>query len=136
MSLRTKSAILWIILIQSRHHESTDERGAVAALAARVHLIMSNGGDEDTLICYYMTEDGTWSHVTATDLIISLRLAAASLRLQDTGIDLDLIGVHSLREGGASMALKLHGYNDTTIKKFGQWSSVDSKGTKGMALVI
>jgi len=108
---------------QTIHHESTDERGAVAALAARVHHILSNGGDEDTLICDYMTEDGTWSHVTANDLIVSIRLAAASLRLQDTGIDPDLIGVHSLRAGGA-MALKLHGYKDTTIKKFGRWSSL------------
>ena len=70
-----------------------------------------------------MTENGTWSHVTANDLIVSIRLAAASLRLQDTGIDPDLIGVHSLRAGGA-MALKLHGYKDTTIKKFGRWSSL------------
>ena len=108
---------------QTIHHQSTDERGAVAALAARVHHILSNGGDEDTLICDYMTEKGKWASVTSTDLIKFIRLAATTLRLQDTGIDPDLIGVHSLRAGGA-MALKLHGYSDTTIKKFGRWSSL------------
>jgi len=105
------------------HHESTDEHGTVAALAARMHHILSNGGDEDTLICDYMTAKGKWASVTSTDLIKFIRLAATTLRLQDTGIDPDLIGVHSLRAGGA-MALKLHGYSDTTIKKFGRWSSL------------
>ena len=111
---------------QTIHYESTDERGAVAALAARVHHILSNGGDEDTLICDYMTAKGKWASITSTDLINFIRLLAATTLhlLQDTGIDPDLIGVHSLRAAGGAMVLKLHGYSDTTIKKFGGWSSL------------
>ena len=39
------------------------------------------------------------------------------------GIDPDLVGVHSLRAGGA-MALKLHGVDDSTIMKIGRWTSM------------
>ncbi len=43
---------------QTIHHESTDEKGAVAALAKRVHHILSNGGTEQQLICDYWTATG------------------------------------------------------------------------------
>jgi len=52
----------------------------------------------------------------------AVHTAAKSLNLQDKGIDPDLIGTHSLRAGGA-MALKIMGYNDSTIRKFGRWTS-------------
>ena len=61
--------------------------------------------------------------MTSQDLIDFIRLAASSLKLDESGIDSDLLGVHSLRAGGA-MALKLHGFSDTIIKKFGRWSSL------------
>jgi hypothetical protein len=93
---------------QTIHHESTDEKGAVAALAKRVHHILSNGGTEQQLICDYWTATG-WAAVTSQDLIDFIRLAASSLKLDESGIDSDLLGVHSLRAGGA-MALKLHGH--------------------------
>jgi len=83
-----------------------------------VHHILSNGGDEDTLICDYMTAKSKWASVTSTDLMKFIRLATTTLCLQDTGIDPDLI----------CMALKLHGYSDTTIKKFGRWSSLTFLG--------
>jgi len=107
---------------QTIHHESTDEKGAVAALAKRVNHILSNGGTEQQLICDYWTATG-WAAVTSQDLIDFIRLAASSLKLDESGIDSDLLGVHSLRAGGA-MALKLHGFSDTIIKKFGRWSSL------------
>ena len=56
-------------------------------------------------------------------MITMVRQVAWSLRLQDQAIDPDLIGAHSLRAGGA-MALKLHGYDDTTIMKMGRWTSL------------
>jgi hypothetical protein len=34
-----------------------------------------------------------------------------------------LVGAHSLQAGGA-MALKLHGFSDTTIMKMGRWTSL------------
>eukprot|EP00957_Ditylum_brightwellii_P032217 2442305-Ditylum_brightwellii.AAC.1 len=52
-----------------------------------------------------------------------IRNAVKTLGLHKNGIDPDLIGVHSLRAGGA-MALKLSGKSDTTIMKHGRWSSL------------
>ena len=52
-----------------------------------------------------------------------IRAVARELKLEQQAIDPDLIGAHSLRSGGA-MALKLHGFNDTTIMKMGRWSSL------------
>ena len=49
-----------------------------------------------------------------------VRTEAQQLNLSAQGIDPDLVGSHSLRAGGA-MALKLHGYEDTTTKKMGRW---------------
>ena len=49
--------------------------------------------------------------------------AVSSLNLQQCEIDIDLVGVHFLRAGGA-MALKLQGENDTTIMKMGRWTSL------------
>ncbi len=103
------------------HHQSTGENGAVAALARRVHHILSNGGTEDNLICD-VNIDGTWTSVEGSHMVALIRFAAKSLKLQEQGIDPDLIGAHSLRAGGA-MALKLWGYKDSTIRKFGRWSS-------------
>ena len=52
-----------------------------------------------------------------------VRETATKLNLQDQAIDPDLIGAHSLRAGGA-MALKLQGFDDTTIMKMGRWTSL------------
>ena len=56
-------------------------------------------------------------------MVVMVRQTARLLNLQDQAIDPDLIGAHSLRAGGA-MALKLHGYDDTTIMKMGRWTSL------------
>ena len=52
-----------------------------------------------------------------------VRATVVHLKLHESGIDPDLVGVHSLRAGGA-MALKLQGVEDTTIKKQGRWTSM------------
>jgi hypothetical protein len=93
----------------------------IKALAYRTHHILSNGGDESSLICMVF-DNNTWTTITSKDIITALRAAATSLKLQNQNIDPDLIGAHSLRSGGA-MALKLHGYDDTTIRKMGRWTS-------------
>ena len=49
-------------------------------------------------------------------------MASTALNLQERGIDPDMIGAHSLRAGGA-MALKIMEYADSTIRKFGRWTS-------------
>ena len=56
-------------------------------------------------------------------MITSLRAAVKRLQLDSAGIDPDLVGVHSLRAGGA-MALKLHGKSDATVMKVGRWSGL------------
>ena len=106
---------------QTLHHETTGSKGAVAALARRIHHILSNGGDEKQLICDVSANE-TWSSVAGSDIVAAVRVAAKALDLQSKGIDPDLIGSHSLRAGGA-MALKLMGYSDSTIKKLGRWKS-------------
>ena len=106
---------------QTIHHESTGPTGAVAALARRVHHILSNGGIEANLICAVCIEK-KWTSVESSHIVALVRLTAKSLKLHVQGIDPDLIGAHSLRAGGA-MALKIWGFKDSTIRKFGRWSS-------------
>jgi hypothetical protein len=86
-----------------------------------VHPILSNGGTNDSLICDFY-EDNKVNHISSKDMIVLLRAAAKTLQLQKQAIDPDLIGAHSLCSGGA-MALKLHDYDDTTIRKMGRWTS-------------
>ena len=97
--------------------------GPVTAAARRVFHILNNGGTEDSLLCNYINDEGIWNAVTPTEMRSTLRAAVQHLKLNECGIDPDLVGVHSLRAGGA-MALKLQGTEDTTIKKQGRWTSM------------
>ena len=99
------------------------EHGPVKAAARRVFHILHNGGSKDSLLCDYISDAGIWNAVTPTDMRTTLRTAVQQLKLHECGIDPDLVGVHSLRAGGA-MALKLQGTEDTTIKKQGRWTSM------------
>ena len=105
-------------------HETvaTITHGPVHATARRVNHVLSNGGSEDNLLSDYITDEGICDTVTAFDMLTAVRHSAKSLSLHLNGIDPDLIGVHSLRAGGA-MALKLQGVSDTTIQKQGRWRS-------------
>lgn len=103
------------------HHETTGEKGAVAALARRVAHILQHGGSDDTPICNYF-ENGKWHDVTQRQMLRRVRRAVRNLKLEVQGIDVDIIGNHSLRSGGA-MALKLAGFSDSEIMKFGRWKS-------------
>jgi hypothetical protein len=106
---------------QTLHQESTGPDGAVAALARRVHHILSNGGNDRQLICDVFDNDA-WASVHSSEIVGAVRTASIALNLQERGIDPDMIGAHSLRAGGA-MALKIMGYADSTIRKFGRWTS-------------
>ena len=99
----------------------TSECCPVKALAHRVHHILSNGGTNEALICSYM-HDNEFHTIQSQSIIKMLRASASMLKLEKQNIDPDLIGAHSLRAGGA-MALRLHGYDDTTIQKMGRWTS-------------
>jgi hypothetical protein len=105
------------------HQQSVQgPRCPVKALARRVHHILQNGGDGNTLLCQVFV-NGSWGSVTSNDILRQVRLAAKALKLERNAIDPDLVGAHSLRAGGA-MALKLHGFDDTTIMKMGRWTSL------------
>ena len=106
---------------QTLHQESTGPDGAVASLARRVHHILSNGGNDGQLICDVF-EDDAWASVHSSEIVAAVRMTSTALNLQERGIDPDMIGAHSLRAGGA-MALKIMGYADSTIRKFGRWTS-------------
>ena len=107
------------------HHQcSGKDSSPVKALARLVHHALSQGGSNDTLLCNYWDDaKHEWKSVQSQDIINMTRQAVKDLNLHRQGIDPDLVGAHSLRAGGA-MALKLHGYNDTTIMKMGRWTSL------------
>ena len=109
---------------QTIHHDSFNKQHCpIKALARRVHHILTNnGGDDAALICTYK-KNNILQSVTATDMILSIRKSVKDLKLDEAGIDPDIVGVHSLRAGGA-MSLKLHGHSDTTIMKQGRWSGL------------
>ena len=110
---------------QTIHHFATHTSTCpVQAVARRVHHILSNKGSTSNLICdVFDKSTNSWTQVTARNMMTGVRQAVSSLNLQQCGIDIDLVGVHSLRAGGA-MALKLQGENDTTIMKMGRWTSL------------
>ena len=94
----------------------------VTALAHIVHDILSNWGNENTLLC--LVWNGTeWSNLEAHNVINLVRDTGKDLKLHLQAIDYDLVREHLLQSGGA-MALKLHGYNKTIIMKMGQWTSL------------
>ena len=93
------------------------------AAARRVHSILSNGGTDQSFICEYLDQTKTWKFITPPQMLRAVQAAVTNLKLRNHCIDPDLVGVHSLRAGGA-MALRLHGYPDTTIMKMGRWTSL------------
>ena len=99
------------------HHKANGkELCPIKVLAYCIHHILSNGGDDNNLICNYY-ENNTCYSLQSQQIINMVQMASTSLNLHKQGIDPDLIGAHSLQAGGA-MALKLHGYSDTTIMKW------------------
>ena len=109
---------------QTIHQQSTGtDLCPVKALAFIIdHLNQHRKGSEDPLLCDYYEND-KWHSVQSALIVKVVRTAAKLLNLGDQGIDPDLIGAHSLRAGGA-MALRLNGYDDTTIMKMGRWTSL------------
>ena len=115
---------------QTIHHHAIKNSAhcPVKAIARRIHHILAHGGTPTTLICAVAThtpqsQSPQWDHVTANDMRKAIRKTIKQLDLHKAGIDPDLVGVHSLRAGGA-MALKLNNVNDTTIMKMGRWTSL------------
>ncbi len=110
---------------QCIHHAAIQDLtwGPTQALARRVFHVLDNGGDENSLLCDFKWDDGTWDCIEAADIVSHVRSTSRDMGLHRQGIDTDLIGAHSLRAGGA-MALKLKGIADTIIMKHGRWSGL------------
>ena len=109
---------------QTIHQEATGKMDCpIKALAHRVyHILASPNGTSENHICDYY-DNGSWSSITSSDIVKLVKAATRQLQLDRQAIDPDMVGSHSLRAGGA-MALKLHGYDDTTIMKMGRWSGL------------
>ena len=103
-------------------HATSNTEFPAKVLAHIVNDILSNGGDDNTLICSVLVK-GTWTPVQPHHIVTTVRKTATRLQINKQGIYPDLIGAHSLREGGA-MSIKLHGYDDTKIMKIGRWTSL------------
>ena len=97
--------------------------GPVTAVARRVFHILNNGGTKDNLLSDVITDEGKWESITSKHMLTAVRNSVRALKLHENGIDADMVGVHSLRAGGA-MALKLQGVADTIIQKQGRWTSM------------
>ena len=85
----------------------------VCALAHIVYNILAMGGDKSTLLCL-VAKCGDCIPVESHHIIAYVSPKAKKLKLNLQAIDPDLVGAHSLCTGDA-MALKLHGYYETTI---------------------
>ena len=104
------------------HQEATNTPECpVQTLGYRVHHILSHKGSGDNLLFDY-SDNGVWYSITSNDIIQLVRAATKQLMLEKQVVYHEMVIAHSLRAGGA-MALKLHGYNDTTIMKMGRWIS-------------
>ena len=103
-------------------HASGTMECLVAALAIVVHKILTNGGNDDTILCSVKINSG-WEDINSPQIISMVRDTAAELKNHEQAINLDLVGAHLLRAGG-TMALKLHGYDNTTIMKKVHWTSL------------
>ena len=90
---------------QTIHHESfASDLCPRKALSRRIHHILTNGGSTESYICdYIVTIKDTFATVTPKNLITAILFSVSDIKLHHTGINPDLVGVHSLRAGGACL---------------------------------
>ena len=104
------------------HHDRSADP-ALCPVRAMVALIQaSQGMADDAGLGSFRTRNGQPGRVTAHDIRAAVRQSVELDGLESKGFDVDRVGSHSLRAGGAIM-LKLAGYDSDTIKKLGRWSS-------------
>ena len=87
-------------------HETVQDEihGPLTAVARCVHHILSNGGTAKYLLSNYINEAGVWNTITVSQMKHGIRTSVKILKLDKNGIYPDLVGIYSLRAGGA-MAL-------------------------------
>ena len=57
--------------------------GPTQALVRRVHHILSNGGNGDSLLCKFCQPEGTWDCVQSSDVVRQMRVITKLLRIMD-----------------------------------------------------
>ena len=102
----------------TKHATNTTEF-PVTALEKIVREILSNGGNDNTLLCLVWNGTG-WANMEAHNVINMVHDIIEDLKLHPQAIDHNILGAYLLCAGGA-MALSLHGYDDTTKMKMGRW---------------
>jgi len=102
-------------------HEATPDPIMCPVKAMALLLDKLRGRPADTPLGTFF-EGNRSRRVNAADTLAMIRHGAIGDNLEAEGYDLSRIGTHSIRASGA-VRLKLAGYNDTTIKKLGRWSS-------------
>ena len=91
-------------MVQTIHHDSfASNLFPCKALARRIHHILANGGSTESYICEYrVISMDPFAMVTPTDVITNTRFSVYALKLHHSGINPELVGVHSLRAGGGA----------------------------------
>jgi hypothetical protein len=104
------------------HHSSSGVAAfdPVQSMVRLVHAIQ--GLPPTTPLGSYQDDSGKIQRVTATEVGAAVKLGAVGDNLLASGYDIQRIGTHSIRSGGA-VHLKLCGYDSDVIKKLGRWSS-------------
>ena len=112
-------------MVKNIHHEHfAYDLCPRKSLTRRIHRILTNGRTKESYICgYRLAVKDPFTKFMPTDIIFSMWLSASTLKLHHSGINPDLVGVHSLWAGGA-MSPKIQEENDTTIMKMGRWPSL------------
>jgi integrase len=100
------------------HHKVHSVFDPVSALARRVKAIKSFDMPPDTPLSFV----SPGRHVEAASIVQAVRASAIRTGLPAKGYDTNRVAAHSLRASGA-MALRLAGYTDGEIMKFGRWRS-------------
>jgi len=98
------------------HQDLCPVRSAVLLVHPIAHLAL------DTGLGTYISADGAIRRVPAAEVRACVQAGAIGDDLPARGYDIDRIGSHSLRSGGATH-LKLCGCDELTIMKLGRWSS-------------
>lgn len=103
------------------HHHTTGNAkfDPVRSMARLVYEIQNM--PESTPLGTFRSSTSTIDRIRPSDIVDAIRFAAVEDGLLAAGFQLERIGSHSLRSGGA-VNLRLNGYNHDTIKKLGRWS--------------
>ena len=92
---------------QTIHQESfASDLCPCKVLARRIHHILAISGSTEPYICEYdyrVTSKDPFATITPTYLITPIRFYVSALKINHAGINPDLVGVQSIRAGGACL---------------------------------